>query len=189
MWKILAFTFILIMCSSYCWVEVLSSSGIGVLGPGIVWGLLRESSVALISLAWPWWKWKRCFSQAGSWVTWILLNSPHGPLARKSCFSGWCDVWDLSRSTGLLPSDWLVKLAFSGGKGENCPFGDLPLRRFQGKVIIPQRECFAMSLLLRLWMKMGLLPSALVPFPPSGHFLFLFSLSALLTLGLGSLLV
>ena len=51
MWKIRAFTFILIMCSSYCWVEVLSSSGIGVLGPGIVWGLLRESSVALISLA------------------------------------------------------------------------------------------------------------------------------------------
>ena len=52
MWKILAFIFILIMCSSYCWVEVVSSdSGVDVLEAGMVWGLLRESSVSLISLA------------------------------------------------------------------------------------------------------------------------------------------
>ena len=135
----------------------------------MVWGLLRESSVSLITHSWPWWKRKRCFSQAGSRVTWILLNSPHGLLGRKSSFFGLCDVWDLSRNTGLLPGDWLVKLAFPGGKGENCPFGDLTLRRFQGNVIIPQRECFALSLLFQVWMKVGHLPSASVPFPPPGQ--------------------
>ena len=186
MWKILAFIFILIMCSSYCWVVVVSSdSGVDVLEAGMVWGLLRESSVSLISLAWQWCNGKDLFhkqvheSPGFCWILPMVLWV-RNPLSLHGVMSEyWAEAHASSQVTGL---------AFPGGKGGNCPFGDLTLRRFQGKVIIPQRECFTMSLLLWVWMKLWLLSSALVPFPPPGHVLFLFSLSALLTLGLGSLL-
>ena len=141
MWKILAFIFILIMCSSYCWVEVVSSgSGVDVLEAGMVWGLLRESSVSLISLAWPWCNGKDVFHKQvheSPGFCWILpmVFWVRNPLSLHGVMSEyWAEAQAFSQVTGLC--SWLSQ----EGREEIAPLATLVSGDSRRKLLYPREN-------------------------------------------------
>lgn len=129
-------------------------------------------------------KWKRCFSRAGSRVTRILLNSPHGllqwnPLSLDCVMSEiWAGIQASSQVTGLeVGFPWRER-------------GKLPLwwpysQEIPGECYYtPERMlCFEFVIWCR-W-RWGICPQYWCPFLLQAKFLFLFSFICPIYLGLG----